>query len=384
MLRVPWLPGLGYDALAIGTQRPAVSDIVWACGGSIAYLLNSNYRRPCDDEAWWHAAKNRPTHQKWDAFASTIAAELEVGHMKRKYPLAATLVAIAISATLAGIASLALSNAEVEELAAKSHAEAVVAQLPQDRREPGGAATPSQRTSQRQVQSRLDPEVFNALSERTYYISRMQVRPKGDALDYVQPLRRRSREGDALASFKIYLAVADCRTKLSGAANKGAAAGMTEAQHLTQLLAADECIALANDQYVMTSNWLSLAAEQGSIEARLFYSLDVNSVLGSSRQRLADPEATIAWKEKAVAYLHEVAGTGNVDAMAALSNAYEQGILVPKDSEVSYAYTLATNRMMPDENREYLMRSMEQGLSIKQRESAVALSHQIYDSCCKP
>ncbi|WP_367346039.1 hypothetical protein [Stenotrophomonas bentonitica] len=239
-----------------------------------------------------------------------------------------------------------------------------------------------------EIRSRIDPAVFKQFSERTYYVSRMEVRPPGDALAFVDPLRSRSRNGDALATNQIYLAVTDCKDNLAAGPHPEGAALLNESQRLSQLAWIErkfsECATLLQDKELMTTNWLSLAAEQGSIEARLLYSIDTDSVLGAPSTRLSNPQAAIEWQENALAYLKEVAATGNLDALSRLSNAYEQGVIAPQDPELSYAYALVSNRIQHDAYRADLVRSMEKGLSIKQRESAEALSHQIHQSCCQP
>lgn len=252
----------------------------------------------------------------------------------------------------------------------------------------GGLPTPVSKPTMDEVRSRIDPAVFNRIGERTYYVSRMEIRPPGDALAHVVPLRTLSQKGDALATHQIYLAVTDCKDNFAAGANPKATPGASASQRLSQLAWIErklaECATLLKDNELMTTNWLSLAAEQGSIEARLFYSIDTESVLGDPRARLADPQAAVVWRENALSYLKEVAGTGNLDALAALSNAYDQGVIVPQDPQLSYAYALVSNRVKHDAYRADLVRSMEKGLSIKQRESAEALSHQIHQSCCQP
>ncbi|WP_102944970.1 hypothetical protein [Stenotrophomonas sp. VV52] len=252
----------------------------------------------------------------------------------------------------------------------------------------GGLPITVSKPTMDEIRSRLDPAVFNRIGERTYYVSRMEIRPPGDALAHVVPLRTLSQKGDAIATHQIHLAVTDCKDNFAAGANPKTTPGASASQRLSQFASIErkltECATLLKDNELMTTNWLSLAAEQGSIEARLFYSIDTESVLGDPRARLADPQAAVVWRENALSYLKEVAGTGSLDALAALSNAYGQGVIVPQDPQLSYAYALVSNRIKHDAYRADLVRSMEKGLSIKQRESAEALSHQIHQSCCQP
>ena len=253
---------------------------------------------------------------------------------------------------------------------------------------PGPPQLRGERIPVEQVKAQIDADVFNAVGPRAYYISRMQIRPPGDALEYVDQLLALSGKGDATATFGIHLAVMDCKNSIRGSSDPQAASFANASQHMSMLAAAErklgECAALLLDKQLMSIDWITLAAEQGSIEAKLAYGMDAEAVLGSPGERLANPGKAVAWRETTLAYLQEVAATGSLDAMARLSNAYEQGVIVEKNPEFAYAYALVSNRIMPDPNREHLVRSMEEGLSMKQQESAAALSHQIYQSCCQP
>lgn len=244
------------------------------------------------------------------------------------------------------------------------------------------------RLAMEEVRERIHPEVFQSLGARSYQISRVgDIRPPGDALAYVNERLAMSESGDALATFDIYLTVMDCRSQL-GKSTQGPAGvgkppvGMVELQSMQRRL--QECGELYGDAGFMEGKWLALAAQQGSIEAKLYYTVDTATVLGDPFERLNNPESIIAWKENAATYLHEVAATGNLDAVLRLSDAYDRGLIVQKNREMAYAYALAANRIQPGLSAPITTRDLEEGLSIKQRESAVALSRQIYSSCCQP
>jgi hypothetical protein len=235
----------------------------------------------------------------------------------------------------------------------------------------------------------IDPAVFQPLGAKSYHILRLdEARPPGDALEHVERLLPRSRAGDPRATFDIYLSIFDCRIYIRG--NPGmtyaaAAGGDVEAKALSKTeRKLMECMSLAGNDSLWNEPWLSLAAEQGSVEAKLYYATDVDAVLGGASERLAHPEKIIAWKERAKAYLEEAAGTGNLDAIAQLSNVYNSGILVERSAEAAYAYALAANRIDPNEYRDELLHLMEKELSMKQRETAGAQSLHIHASCCTP
>lgn len=233
----------------------------------------------------------------------------------------------------------------------------------------------------------IDPAVFQPLGAKAYQIVRLEdARPPGDALEYIQSLVPRSKSGDALATFSIYLAVSDCRNYLGGAADRGPATQTVEPTDLRNLEKTErkisECAALASAPDIIDEKWLAIAAQQGSVEAKLYYSIDPNSVIGNSADRISHPEKLIEWKDNSISYLREAAGTGNVDAIARLSSAYENGILVDQNLELAYAYALAANMIKPDSSGPTLMKNLESNLSARQRVSGELLSRSIYKSCC--
>lgn len=256
---------------------------------------------------------------------------------------------------------------------------------------PDRAALPASAriTSYEQARRGIDPQVFQPVGPGTYQIIRLgAARPPGDALAFVQSRVQRARAGDFNATFEIYLAVRDCQNSISGDADKALALevqGGVDPQELsTSERKLAECSSLAGSSDLWNEHWLDMAARQGSVEAQLMYAVDVASVLGSSSQRLANPEKTLEWKETARSYLEQVAATGNLDAMVRLSAAYGKGVFVQRSSERSYAYALAANRMKPGTFDAAFMASLKRELPTQQQEWARSLSGKIYDACCAP
>ncbi|MEJ6328664.1 hypothetical protein Q2B95_08350 [Stenotrophomonas maltophilia] len=248
-------------------------------------------------------------------------------------------------------------------------------------------ALPVLRGSIEDARKKIDPTVFQPLGAKAYQILRLDdARPPGDALEYIRGLIPRSKSGDPLATFSIYLAVSDCRNYLSGAADRGPPIGTGGTSDLKNLEKTErkisECAALSAARDITEERWLETAARQGSMEAKLYYSIDSNSIIGDAGDRVSHPEKVIEWKEQSISYLKEVAGTGNVDAIARLSSAYENGIMVDQNLELAYAYALAANMVKPDSSGPALISNLESNLSARQRESGVLLSRSIYKSCC--
>lgn len=235
----------------------------------------------------------------------------------------------------------------------------------------------------------LDPRVFQPLGPKAYQIVRLDdARPPGDALDYIQSLIKKSQSGDSIATFNIYLAVSDCRNYLSGATERAPDSDTNGTASISELERTDrklsECTSLAASHGIAEERWLEIAAQQGSVEAKLYYSIDSDSIIGNSTDRISHPEKLISWKEQSIDYLKEAAGTGNIDAITRLSSAYENGILADRNLELSYAYALAAKMIDPNSSGPTTISNLEKNLSKKQRESGELLSRSIYKSCCTP
>lgn len=246
---------------------------------------------------------------------------------------------------------------------------------------------PTPQGSISEARKKIDPRIFQQLGPNTYQIVRLEdARPLGDALEYIQGLIPRSASGDPLATFSIYLAVSDCRNYLSGTTDPHPADGPTGPGDLTTLEKTErkisECAALTTAQTITQENWLEIAAQQESMEAKLYYSIDSNSVIGDSAARIRNPEKVIEWKKQSISYLQEAAETGSIDAISRLSSAYENGIIVGENIELAYAYALVANMVKPDSSGPTLINNLERNLSTRQRESGAVLSRTIYKSCC--
>lgn len=202
------------------------------------------------------------------------------------------------------------------------------------------------------------------------------LRPPGDALAFVRSLLAASERGDALATYNIFLAVLDCRRLLRGPAQPSGIAG----QVLTRLA---ECQPLLEDIELSMRDWITLAADQGSIEAMLTYPNNPAYVLGDNESDwFRNPERAIEWKQRARHYLEAAAKVGSQDAMLALSNAYGDGMYVEKDSELQYAYAVVAQKMHPIHGLDQLIDSYERGLVPAAQRRGMDKARIIYDSCC--
>lgn len=211
-------------------------------------------------------------------------------------------------------------------------------------------------------------------------------RPHGNALDYVNSLLDSSKKGNALATFNIYLAVLDCKGAYSTDdlnsfnAMQEAGAGKNFLRDYERRL--DECSSLVGNNEIMQGEWLITAAQQGSIEAMILYSIDTKSAIGPSETFIKNPDKVIKWKTNAMGFLENAASKGSIDAVVRLADAYEDGILAKEDQTSAYAYYLAAQRAYPNSVSSEKMKRYQNSLRADQQQAATNRANAIYQSCC--
>ncbi len=213
------------------------------------------------------------------------------------------------------------------------------------------------------------------LSGKAFAVEDFGPIPSGTVDQVIAELSPQALAGDATASYGIFLKLnqcADVTRRASRGANLGVAADVAKA-----------CMDMPAETEASSSKWLSLAAEQGNIGARLLYSADSESALGGPAELLRDPDRTKEYKQKATGYLQEMASQGNVDALLQLGNAYHAGVLVDGDLVTSRAYFEAVRLADPSIVPALQVSTLEKALSAQQLSMALRKGNQIHDSCCR-
>ncbi|CRD52684.1 sel1 repeat family protein [Stenotrophomonas maltophilia] len=213
------------------------------------------------------------------------------------------------------------------------------------------------------------------LSGRAYVVEDFGRVPSGTVDKVVAELSPLAMAGDATASYGIFLKLNEC-ANINRRASRGAAL-----QASPDVAAA--CNDLSAENEVSSSKWLSLAAEQGNIGARLLYAADSESALGGPAELLRNPDRAKEYKQTAVSYLQEMASQGSADALLQLGNAYHAGVLIDEDQVTSRAYFEAVRLMDPSIVPARQVSTLDKSLSGEQLSLALRKGNQIYDSCCR-
>ncbi|MDH1660554.1 MULTISPECIES: sel1 repeat family protein [Stenotrophomonas] len=237
------------------------------------------------------------------------------------------------------------------------------------------------------AQRKIDSRYVTAANGRAFTLQRPPIfRPPGDALAFANGLLAASRRGDATSTYEIFLTVSDCQNAMEGA--PPIASNEPEMREFSRQeidyfkTKLTECESLLGDPSFTSKNWLDLAAEQGSIEAKIMYSINPDHILGNVDDYSMKPEKVSEWKEKSIQYLEEASKQGSTNALFQLSNIYENGIVASADPIKSLAYQIAyDNAKLGNPNNQRQL-DLRRSLTREQQNRAEQLSKEIFKSCC--
>lgn len=222
---------------------------------------------------------------------------------------------------------------------------------------------------------RLDPRVVTSINNGVFSIMRRgSLRSDADALSFVTSLLHASDSGDAVASYEIFLSTRECAAFMLPNATSADAEAAERFQ---------ACESLLVDQELMEGDWLTRAAQQGSIEAMLMYGVNPEYTLGGRSTYLKDPERVSEWKARAAQYLEDAAASGSHDALLSLSRAHSNGVIVREDPVRAFAYALAAYKTHPLPYMSDLIEQHRSELSWRQQSQGRRLAEEIVRGCCQ-
>jgi TPR repeat protein len=210
----------------------------------------------------------------------------------------------------------------------------------------------------------------------------------GSALDYVRQRERASNDGNAQASYEIFMRIDSCKRAIqSNDADLYRAydsIGMSKQYSERIERSLEQCSDIGTDAGLLSKEWLSIAAEQGSIEAQLIYAMSPEETLGTTEDMLRNPAKTESYRNNAVRYLQEAASQGSLDAVAALGRAYDAGIIIERSPIQSHAYQLAAQRADYSLSSELKLDELKKSMSSADINIAETKANLIYIQCCTP
>lgn len=221
---------------------------------------------------------------------------------------------------------------------------------------------------------------------RAYYIKSPPMDLEGDALEFVSQRLAAARGGSGLASYEIHLRIDSCRRAMKpgdqGVYLAYAQEGLGQQYMRGVEKELQNCAKLISSGDLLDENWLEQAAQQGEVEAQLLYARDPAVTLGTLGDLLADPERALEYRRLAVSLLQRALQSGSLDALDALGDIYQRGILAPKDLSAAYAHKLALQQIdaMPSRSRE--LAALRNALSAAEVSAAEVAASEIRRTCC--
>lgn len=212
------------------------------------------------------------------------------------------------------------------------------------------------------------------LAQRPLPSVRQSLSPRS-ASDYAE-LRAGAESGDATASAQLYLVLKNCDeisketpslANLESYQSVGVDASQVLARREAEL---EACAAIDPSDIAERAKWLSQAAEAGHIEAQLIFATQTEDLLGGPTEMIRNPEAVQRHKSTAMRYLTSAAATGDVKSMFVLANAYEMGVLTPRDVVAAHGLRLASRAIDPTLVTQQSIDRWGQHLTAEQRRAA--------------
>lgn len=224
------------------------------------------------------------------------------------------------------------------------------------------------------------------ISGRAYFIKSDPLELNGDALEFVNQRMSSAQAGDGVASYEIHLRTDACMRVVApgdvGTYQGYARVGLGEQYMQSVERELEACQSLLVRQELLEVNWLEQAAAQGSVEAQLMYAQNPEAILGAYQNVLADPERLIEYRSKAISHLNSALNSGSLDALEVLGDAYDRGIIAPRNAYEAYSHKLALQRLDSRETRDRELSRIKMELSPAQIAEAEATAMRIVNKCC--
>jgi hypothetical protein len=159
------------------------------------------------------------------------------------------------------------------------------------------------------------------------------VEPSGSLKDNLAQLSRDAEAGSNAAAYYLATGLYGCRR-----VERGNQLAVSDSEGLPGFSA--DCRGLKPEDLGAFKHWLQLAADRGDIEAQVSYSLFIGDSI-SMQDALRDPAGLEDYKRRSVDYLNRAAASGSPAAFRRLSIFYADGVMVPQDYALAYAYRMA-------------------------------------------
>jgi len=144
----------------------------------------------------------------------------------------------------------------------------------------------------------------------------------------------------------------------------------------------EKCRGLTSQDYQSAVNLLTYAAQGGDVNAQNAYMAEIGSWIDKHPELQYKSNFTSTYARNSLAFLQSAATSGNVDAMVALSNAYNTGVITNRNPVDAYAYMYSATKtgLIPASQR--LLNLWQRQLPPSDVANGTSRGEAIYLNCC--
>ncbi len=196
--------------------------------------------------------------------------------------------------------------------------------------------------------------------------------------------RERALAGDAEAAFQIAVGLWQC-SRFNARERDIASQSPSSPFYASTLSSAEHwlerCEHIGAGDLAEMVPWIELAANQGSIPAMGLYRIATLDEM-TATDMITNPQALIEYKRKTVQYLFAAANSGSIGAYRTLATDYANGIVLPKNPTLAYAYELVYYETGDKSALAlHLLNMRGEGLSPVQKLEAQRVARQMLSRC---
>ena len=188
----------------------------------------------------------------------------------------------------------------------------------------------------------------------------------GDGIQIIDQFKVNALAGDGESAFMVFQVLYECGLQAKGLGGIGKI----------------DCTGITPEQIAEAESFLKRAAELGVLEAQVSYAGVASMRYVTAEDIAKNIKSFEQYKADSMRYLSAAAGTGNVDAMLSVSNAYSEGMIVEKNNVRAYAYMYAANLSGLSQTPTNALAELSASMNTSEIQQATALGKSIYSKCC--
>jgi hypothetical protein len=211
----------------------------------------------------------------------------------------------------------------------------------------------------------------------------------GPALDALRSAEIALERGEPAAGVLMYKSIVRCRDNEFEDRQRELERSANDPENYERLLTRNEtalrdCAGVGRAEIARGYAGLKEAATRGDVASQLYYSsFGAEPYMTSTTNMLASADQLVEFRHDAIRFLDSAAAHGSIQAISALSNTYDFGILATRDEQKSYMYGYAAYLIERDSIAEQIAARLAKPLTAEQIDVARQQARQFLERCCR-